>query len=130
MAKEESSNPKSRWSLTGMTALVTGGTRGIGHAIVEELATLGATVCTCSRNEAELNRCLQGWAAKGFSVSGSVCDASSRPQREQLFDKVSSLFNGKLNILFLGLEASCLFHLSLVWCTLVLDPFTPQAKVQ
>ncbi|KAG5528383.1 hypothetical protein RHGRI_029151 [Rhododendron griersonianum] len=72
MAKEESSNPKSRWSLTGMTALVTGGTRGIGHAIVEELATLGATVYTCSRNEAELNRCLQGWAAKGFSVSGSI----------------------------------------------------------
>ncbi|KAG5557822.1 hypothetical protein RHGRI_007908 [Rhododendron griersonianum] len=99
MANEESRNPKSRWSLTGMTALVTGGTRGIGHAIVEELATLGATVYTCSRNEAELNRCLQGWAAKGFSVSCSVCDASSRPQLEQLFDKVSSLFNGKLSIL-------------------------------
>ncbi|KAG5557821.1 hypothetical protein RHGRI_007908 [Rhododendron griersonianum] len=72
MANEESRNPKSRWSLTGMTALVTGGTRGIGHAIVEELATLGATVYTCSRNEAELNRCLQGWAAKGFSVSCSI----------------------------------------------------------
>lgn len=71
----------------------------IRHAIVEELASLGATVYTCSRNEAELNRCLQGWAAKGFLVSGSVCDASSRPQREQLFDKVSSLFNGKLNLL-------------------------------
>lgn len=99
MAKEESSDTISRWSLTGMTALVTGGTRGIGHAVVEELATLGATVHTCSRNEAELNRCLQDWAAKGFSVTGSVCDASSRPQREQLLDKVSSLFNGKLNIL-------------------------------
>lgn len=41
-----------------MTALVTGGTKGIGHAIVEELAGLGATVHTCARNEAELNACL------------------------------------------------------------------------
>ncbi|KAI8562761.1 hypothetical protein RHMOL_Rhmol03G0060700 [Rhododendron molle] len=91
MAKEESSDPKSRWSLTGMTALVTGGTRGIGNVIAEELATLGATEYTCSRNEAELKCCLQEWAAKGFSISASVFDASSWPQREQLFDKVSSL---------------------------------------
>ncbi|GFS33552.1 NAD(P)-binding Rossmann-fold superfamily protein [Actinidia rufa] len=69
------------------------------HAVVEELAELGSTVHTCSRNEAELNRCLQEWAAKGFTVTGSVCDASSRPQREQLLEKVTFLFNGKLNIL-------------------------------
>ncbi|XP_024968964.1 tropinone reductase homolog At5g06060-like isoform X2 [Cynara cardunculus var. scolymus] len=90
---------KSRWSLAGMTALVTGGTRGIGYAVVEELAELGAVVHTCSRNEAELNRCLQEWSAKGFCVTGSVCDVSSRPQREQLMEKVSSFFGGKLNIL-------------------------------
>ncbi|GFY96812.1 NAD(P)-binding Rossmann-fold superfamily protein [Actinidia rufa] len=47
----------------------------------------------------EPNRCLQEWAAKGFTVTGSVCDASSRPQREQLLEKVSFLLNGKLNIL-------------------------------
>ncbi|XP_057484123.1 tropinone reductase homolog At5g06060-like [Actinidia eriantha] len=99
MAKVESSCRDSRWTLTGMTAFVSGGTRGIGHAVVEELAELGATVHTCSRNEAELNRCLQEWAAKGFTVTGSVCDASSRAQREQLLEKVSFLFNGKLNIL-------------------------------
>ncbi|XP_059628099.1 tropinone reductase homolog At5g06060-like isoform X2 [Cornus florida] len=99
MAKVDSSSRAPRWSLTGMSALVTGGTRGIGHAIVEELAEMGATVHTCSRNEAELNHCLQEWAAKGFAVTGSVCDASSRPQREQLMEKVSSVFNGKLNIL-------------------------------
>ncbi|KAM0039158.1 putative oxidoreductase [Helianthus debilis subsp. tardiflorus] len=88
-----------RWSLAGKTALVTGGTRGIGYAVVEELAALGAAVHTCSRNQSELNQRLQEWSDKGFTVTGSVCDASSRPQRQELLDKVSSIFNGKLNIL-------------------------------
>ncbi|XWS07723.1 hypothetical protein CRYUN_Cryun41cG0014600 [Craigia yunnanensis] len=82
-----------------MTALVTGGTRGIGHAIVEELAGLGAAVYTCSRNEDELNKCLKDWEGKGLLVSGSVFDASSNDQRQKLMENVSSLFNGRLNIL-------------------------------
>lgn len=89
----------SRWSLQGMTALVTGGTKGIGHAIVEELAGLGATVHTCARNEAELNACLLDWKAKGLPVTGSKCDVSSRAQREKLMETTNSIFNGKLDIL-------------------------------
>ncbi|KAI4332640.1 hypothetical protein L6164_017532 [Bauhinia variegata] len=88
-----------RWSLQGMTALVTGGTKGIGYAIVEELAELGARVHTCGRNEAQLNESLHQWTTKGYQVTGSVCDLASRPQREELISRVSSLFNGKLNIL-------------------------------
>lgn len=80
----------------------------IRFATVEELAEMGATVYTCSRNEEELNQRLQEWSSKGFNVSGSVCDASSREQRLQLMDKVSSLFSGKLNILVSNCNG-CLF---------------------
>jgi Tropinone reductase 1 len=43
-----------RWNLTGKNALVTGGTKGIGKAIAEELLTLGANVCIISRKETEM----------------------------------------------------------------------------
>ncbi|KAK8593267.1 hypothetical protein V6N12_045350 [Hibiscus sabdariffa] len=104
-----------RWFLDGMTALVTGGTRGIGHAVVEELAGLGAAVYTCSRNEVELNKCLKEWEGKGFLVNGSVCDASYKDHRQKLMDKVASVFNGKLDIL--------------VSSILALDPFMNQLKL-
>ncbi|KAF9593964.1 hypothetical protein IFM89_026507 [Coptis chinensis] len=94
-----SSRDTGRWSLNGMTALVTGGTRGIGYAVVEELAGLGAIVHTCSRHESDLNNCLNDWKQKGFQVTGSVCDVLSRAEREKLVQTVSSLFNSKLNIL-------------------------------
>ncbi|XP_027165795.1 tropinone reductase 2-like [Coffea eugenioides] len=99
MASEQLSG---RWSLNGMTALVTGGTRGIGHSIVEELAGFGATVYTCSRNQKELNERLQEWGAQGFKVYGSTCDKASRTEREELIKNVSSTFDGKLNLLMAG----------------------------
>ncbi|KAK9755666.1 hypothetical protein RND81_01G041900 [Saponaria officinalis] len=71
-----------RWSLHGMTALVTGGTKGIGHEVVEELTRLGARVYTCARSEADVESCLQNWKTKGFQVDGSLCDVASREQRD------------------------------------------------
>ncbi|RVW87364.1 Tropinone reductase-like [Vitis vinifera] len=100
MAASEPSCRAKRWSLKGMTALITGGTRGIGYAIVEELAELGAIVHTCSRNQTELNERLQEWEGKGFRVSGSVCDLTSRAQREKLTETVSSLFEASSTSFF------------------------------
>ncbi|XP_078435582.1 tropinone reductase homolog At5g06060-like [Wolffia australiana] len=90
---------KGRWSLEGKTALVTGGTRGIGRAVVEELASLGAMAYTCSRNAGELTASLEEWAEKGLRVSGSVCDISSYEQRVELMERATSALGGKLDIL-------------------------------
>ncbi|XP_057845190.1 tropinone reductase homolog At5g06060 [Cryptomeria japonica] len=93
------SSRQQKWSLQGMTALVTGGTKGIGKVVVEELAGFGAAVYTCARTEKDLNECLTEWKDAGLNVGGSPCDLTSRTAREELMEKVSSFCNGKLNIL-------------------------------
>ena len=61
-----------RWRLDGKKALVTGGTKGIGLAITEELRSLGATVVTVARSGGDLSADLsQPGAAEGV-ISQSV----------------------------------------------------------
>ncbi|WCJ28836.1 NAD(P)-binding Rossmann-fold superfamily protein [Euphorbia peplus] len=107
-AKKSSSGKDERWSLQGKTALVTGGTKGLGYAIVEELAGFGATIYTCSRNETELHNCLNEWKEKGFRVTGTICDVTSKDARQKLIETVSSEFDGKLNILINNVGANIL----------------------
>lgn len=95
------------------------------RAIVEELVGFGASVHTCSRNENELNKCLTEWGSLGLEVTGSVCDVSLRNQRESLIDSVSSLFDGKLNILVLfvlGFPLTCLFSSTYAYVLFVYLP--------
>ncbi|KXG29040.1 hypothetical protein SORBI_3005G203300 [Sorghum bicolor] len=88
-----------RWSLAGATALVTGGSKGIGHAIVEELAAFGVRVHTCSRSAADLEACRRRWSDKGLQVTVSACDLAVRADRERLMETVKATFDGKLDIL-------------------------------
>ncbi|KAM3259050.1 hypothetical protein ACQJBY_050677 [Aegilops geniculata] len=94
MAAAECGSREERWSLASATALVTGGSKGIVEAIVEELAGFGARVHTCSRNAGELEECRQRWEEKGMRVTVSV-----PADREKLMDTVRQTFDGKLSIL-------------------------------
>jgi tropinone reductase I len=85
-ASAAASHALRRFGLEGKKALVTGGTKGIGKAVVEELASLGASVFTCSRNEGELEEALRAWRARGLEVNGIAADVSTPEGRKELIE--------------------------------------------
>ena len=60
--------------LKGLRALVTGGSRGIGRAIVEVLAAEGTSVAFCARTEAGVAEAASALSADGATVVGTVAD--------------------------------------------------------
>ena len=59
--------------LKNKTAVVTGGTKGIGYAIAEALLKNGADVFICGRGESDLRSAIEKLSASG-NVDGTVCD--------------------------------------------------------
>ena len=63
-----------QWNLNNKTAVITGGTKGIGLAIVNEFLSLGANVIVIARNENEIDEKISTWKLQGYKVQGIAAD--------------------------------------------------------
>ena len=87
-----------KWNLNGKTALITGGTKGIGRAIAEEFIGLGASVFIVARDEAVLHETIQSFGLDISFVDGFVADVSVPSDRHRIFEAIGKKW-GKLDIL-------------------------------
>ncbi|RIV18944.1 SDR family oxidoreductase [Fibrisoma montanum] len=86
------------WQLNGQRALVTGGTKGIGEAIVQQFLQLGAAVFIVARDNERLQEQLATYRQQGYSVEGLSADLSRPGVATQIIDAVQTTW-GSLDIL-------------------------------
>ena len=84
--------------LDGKTAIVTGGTRGIGAAVAALLAEHGAAVVVSGRDAARLQHAVQELEERGASVHGVVADAAKREDADRLVEAAKERY-GRLDLL-------------------------------
>ncbi len=65
--------------LKGKKAVILGGTRGIGLAIAETLASEGSDVAICARNADQVAETVESLKAKGVQVTGGSVDVTDGP---------------------------------------------------
>ncbi len=85
------------WNLKGKKALVTGGTKVIGLAIVEQFLELGAEVLFTSRNQTNIDRITEDLGGRGF-ISGQRADMSIHEDRLSILHTFKNEW-GQLDIL-------------------------------
>ncbi|MBA3633619.1 MAG: glucose 1-dehydrogenase [Acidobacteria bacterium] len=89
---------KELFDLTGKTAVVTGGSRGIGKEMAEGLAEAGANLMLCARRIEWLDEAVEEFRGKNFHVHGKICDVTKAQDVQAVVDETIEKF-GKIDIL-------------------------------
>ena len=84
--------------LDGRRALVTGGSRGIGQAIVELFLELGADVLVVARDADRLDDAVRAWRDRGLPAHAVAADVTSADGRRRIEDALAAR-GGRLDIL-------------------------------
>jgi NAD(P)-dependent dehydrogenase (short-subunit alcohol dehydrogenase family) len=92
---------QSLFDIKGQTAVVTGGSGGLGSAMAFALAQAGVNVAIVSRNEESVQRTAQAIQAQGGSAHGFACDVVDRAALEQTLTQITNHF-GPVDILVNG----------------------------
>jgi len=79
-------------------AVVTGGGRGVGHAIVNKLASMKATVVLTGRDEARVQQVARDLASRGYRAEGIACDVTDLASVEALGEHLRQAY-GRVDIL-------------------------------
>ncbi|MBN1107058.1 MAG: SDR family oxidoreductase [Deltaproteobacteria bacterium] len=80
--------------LSGKTALVTGGSRGIGMAVAMAMAEMGAQVAICGRKQENLDQAQAEFQKKGYQVLARQANVGQAAQVAALFNAVDERFGG------------------------------------
>ena len=75
-------------ALSGAVTVVTGGGRGIGHAIVTRLAEMDATVIITGRDESRVQHAARDLTARGHRCVGVACDVTDLASVEALGERL------------------------------------------
>ncbi|MEO7852369.1 MAG: SDR family oxidoreductase [Rubrivivax sp.] len=86
------------FDLSGQTALVTGGSRGLGLQIAESLGEAGAKILLSSRKAADLEEAAADLQAKGIDARWVAADASDPAQIHKVCDEAMQRL-GQVDIL-------------------------------
>jgi 3-oxoacyl-[acyl-carrier protein] reductase len=80
--------------LDGRRALITGGSKGIGLAIAEELAAEGVDVAICARNAGEVESAAQRLSGPGRTVHAQVADVTDPDQVVDMVQRSAQALGG------------------------------------